>query len=145
MPSVQYVQAHDRLEAGTERRANAYPTLDPLVGTWVNTNPDARGIVKLVLDAQDHDLTVQAYGADDPTPYDWGQIKVDAVYPAGIRPHECMGFVANYDFDFMEAQLQGNMNLGLLIVASFNAFKDDSGRSDYFAREFFLKQGQNVN
>ena len=144
MQAVQYVQAHDRLEAGTERRADAYPTLSPLVGTWINTNPDARGIVKLILEAPGDDLTVQAYGADEPGPYDWGQIKAATVYPAGIRPHECMGFVATFDFDFMEAQLQGNMNLGLLIVASFNTFKDDSGRSSYFARELFRKvQDQN--
>lgn len=144
MQAVQYVQAHDRLEAGTERRADAYPTLAPLVGTWINTNPDARGIVKLLLESQDHSLTVRAYGADEPEPHDWGQIQAETAYPAGIRPHECMGFVAHYDFDFMEAQLQGNMNLGLLIVASFNTFKDDSGRSSYFAREFFRKtQDQN--
>ena len=44
------------------------------------------------------------------------------------------------DFDFMSLHLQANMSLGLLIIASFNMFKDGSGRSDYFCREFYRRE-----
>ncbi|ETX03818.1 hypothetical protein [Candidatus Entotheonella palauensis] len=140
MQTMQYVQAHDRPEASVGRQASAYQDLSALAGTWVNTNSEAKGIVKVVISAKDDTLTVRAFGADEPAPCDWGEIEADVVFPAGIRPHECMGFSATYDFDFMQAHLQGNMNLGLLIIASFNTFTDDSGRSNYFAREFFNKQ-----
>jgi hypothetical protein len=37
----------------------------------------------------------------------------------------------------METHLQAKTEKGVLVVASFNRFKDQSGRSSYFSREFF--------
>ena len=140
MKSLNAMQAQDRPDAAATRKAQEYLDLSQLEGTWVNTSTSTHGIAKVVIYVKANTLTVQPFGADGAIIGDWGKVEADVVYPAGIRPHECMGFVASYNFDFMESQLQGNMNLGLLIIASFNTFKDDSGRSNYFGREFFHKQ-----
>jgi hypothetical protein len=48
-----------------------------------------------------------------------------------------MSFTATYDFGAFQSELQGNLNLGLLVVASFNCA--GLGGYDYFAREFFRR------
>jgi hypothetical protein len=50
-----------------------------------------------------------------------------------------MAFRATYDFGFLETRLEANLSLGLLVIANLNTFRDDSGRSNYFSREFFYK------
>ena len=59
--------------------------------------------------------------------------------PAASMRHDLAGFLAVYDFDFMQMSLAANMNKGLLIIASYNTFRDGSGRSNYFSREFFYR------
>jgi hypothetical protein len=51
-----------------------------------------------------------------------------------------MAFEANYDLGFMDVQVQANFSLGLLVLACFNIFKDQSGRQNYFSREFFRRE-----
>jgi hypothetical protein len=48
-----------------------------------------------------------------------------------------MAFTARYDFGFMETTLAVYMKGGILVLDSFNSFKDSSGRCDYFTREFY--------
>ncbi len=52
---------------------------------------------------------------------------------------QAAAFSAVYDFGFEEVRLQANVKLGVLVVASFNRFRDESGRSNYFGREFFYR------
>ena len=52
-----------------------------------------------------------------------------------------MGFLARFDFGFSEVLFSANEAKGLLIIASFATFRDDSGRSSYFTREFFYREG----
>jgi hypothetical protein len=48
-----------------------------------------------------------------------------------------MSFFVDFDFGGMISRFQGNVNLGLLVLAGFHDFKDGSARSNYFSREFF--------
>ena len=61
-----------------------------------------------------------------------------AIDVASRRP---AGFLARYDFGFSELSLAANEAQGLLIIASFSTFRDGSGRSSYFTREFFYREG----
>jgi hypothetical protein len=71
---------------------------------------------------------------------DWGQVPVTPhATAAGSR--EPAGFLAHYDFGFAHLALAANENKGLLIIASFMTFRDGSGRSNYFTREFFYHDG----
>ena len=134
METLQYVRAKDRLQP------DGPIDLAPLVGTWVNTNVASTGIVKVVLSNEEGSLAVQAFGACEPTPCDWGAADDVVACAAGPDSRQPMGFTAAYDFGFMTMRLEANLSRGLLIIASFNAFHDDSGRSDFFSREFFHYQ-----
>jgi hypothetical protein len=138
MTYLPYVQTQDRLAPAEAQYIAGNMDISVLLGTWINTNRTARGIAQVVLSTDDDgQLMVRAFGADAPMLCDWGEVHADVVYAENLQSHAGMAFTARYDFDFLQAHLQGNLNLGLLVLASFNAFTDDSGRSDYFAREFF--------
>ena len=111
----------------------------PLVGTWLNTDKATPGIVKLILAVRDGSFVVRAFGANGTTPYDWGEVD-GAVYSSGVDSDEGMAFTASYRFGFLETILAVYLKSGILVLDSFNAFDDDSGRSDYFSREFFYQQ-----
>jgi hypothetical protein len=115
-------------------------TLDPtpLVGDWANTNPASRGIVRVVVEARQGALTVRAFGAGSPAPLDWGVVPVESVYADGIASARGHAWRAAWDFGYLETVLEANLSQGLLIVAALNRFKDGSGRSSYFAREFYF-------
>jgi hypothetical protein len=108
--------------------------LSILVGDWRNTNP-AAGIGRIVVEPNGSG-GVRVHVASSTR--DWG--KVDApVFAFDFDGDKAGAFLAVYDFDFEEVRLQANVKLGVLVVASFNTFKDDSGRSSYFNREFFYR------
>jgi hypothetical protein len=113
----------------------------PLLGTWINTNPQVRGIARIVLAANGGRFTVQIFGANGAngdSPIDWGEVPaVPFAHDAGSR--ETMAFSAAYDLGFQRVELQANVKQGVLVVASFNEFTDGSGRSSYFTREFFYR------
>lgn len=108
--------------------------LSVLVGDWRNTNP-AAGISRIVVEPNGGGgVTVHASSSTR----NWG--KVDApVFAFEFDSNKAGAFLAVYDFAFEEVRLQVNVKLGVLVVASFNKFKDDSGRSSYFNREFFFR------
>jgi hypothetical protein len=107
-----------------------------LLGTWWNTDKATRGISKLVLSEDGPSLIVHAFGACLPDACDWGKAKAVS-FSASVASREAMAFTTHYDFGFMETTLAVYMKGGILVLDSFNAFKDSSGRCDYFSREFF--------
>lgn len=108
----------------------------PLVGTWLNTDKRTGGINKLILRQVDGALLVRAFGACEPEPCDWGEVGGYA-FSSGISSSEAMAFTASFDFGFMETSIAVYLKGGILVLDSFNAFHDDSGRANYFSREFF--------
>lgn len=130
-------------------------TLDPtaLCGTWLNTNPASRGIVKVVLAMRDDTkLSIQVFGAQAGGRSDWGEVQAERLYshtpapssvPSFAQPAAtpaCIACVASYDFGFMQTQLGVNLNQGLLVIGIYNTFHDNTQRSDYFVREFFYRE-----
>jgi hypothetical protein len=47
--------------------------------------------------------------------------------------------MARYYFEFLEMSLAAYSTKGLIVVSQYTRFKDQSGRPDYFNREFFFK------
>ncbi|HEU4388484.1 MAG TPA: hypothetical protein VFV34_11850 [Blastocatellia bacterium] len=114
--------------------------IDPSIyaGTWLTTNSETRGIVKMIVEPRGGHLMVRTFGACSPEPCDWGET-VGVVFADGALSAKALAFSASYDFGFMETHLQAKIKKGVLVVAGFNSFKDDSGRSNYFSREFFYR------
>jgi hypothetical protein len=136
METMKYTRAEDELtlEDGQGAGGSIDPT--PLLGAWLNTDKATRGIVKLIIRDDDNAFKVRAFGACVPSPCDWGEAE-GHVFSAGVASREGMAFTVSFDFGFMETDLAVYMKGGILVLDSFNTFKDGSGRADYFSREFF--------
>ena len=131
---MQFAQIHDRIE--TDPAAAGPLDLSALPGTWVNSNPETSGIARMVMSDQDGELVLQTFGIGPDGLIDWGTAEV-AIFTSAPSSRLAAGFSCHYDFGFGEARLQGMIMKGLLVLAQFHHFKDESGRADHFVREYF--------
>lgn len=115
-------------------------TINPasLIGIWHSTNSETRGIIKLVLSEQQGALTMQAFGAGESGEVDWGTIQGQA-FAAHVGGEEGVAFRALYDFGFLRTVIAAYLNKRILVVDTYNTFKDDSARSNYFFRDHFYQ------
>jgi hypothetical protein len=135
METGKYFRAGDRAELasdGVDRTID----LAPFVGTWINTMRDTQGFAKLIVSNRDGKLFVQAFAAAAPDLCDWGEVEAHP-FADRVDSRKGAGFAAHYDTGSSEVVFQANMNLGLLVVLTFNRFKDGSSRANYICREFF--------
>lgn len=128
----------DRVGDGLEDKATVAAEIDtsPLVGVWVNSNPNSNGIARMVMSESNGNLTLQVWGIGSDGLIDWGVAGV-SVFTSASSSRVGAGFACRYDFGFVEARLLGMILKGLLVLAELHSFKDGSGRADYFVREYF--------
>lgn len=133
--ALPYRMAADRLM--TAPRGRGAVDLGPLLGRWHNTNPNTKGIASVVLEraADAYEIGATGVSCDE----DWGRVPA-IPHAAHVSGREPAGFLARFDFGFSEVLFSANEAKGLLIIASFTTFRDDSGRSSYFTREFFYRE-----
>jgi hypothetical protein len=113
--------------------------LSVLLGDWRNTNA-LGGISRIVCEpAAEGRMTVHCYGRCLPQDRDWGVVDAP-VFAFEFEGKEAGAFSAVYDFGFEEVRLQVNVKAGVLVVVTLNRFNDDSGRVNYFNREFFYRK-----
>jgi hypothetical protein len=111
-----------------------------LLGTWVSTQSDSPGIDKLVISRDGPgELKLEALSAGDQEPRPWEAVRLQALYGDAPDATEVWAFIAECDWGFAKVSLQGNLTQGLLVLAIFTTFTDDSGRSDFLAREFYYR------
>jgi hypothetical protein len=106
---------------------------NPLLGDWINYDLSSRNIATLTIARRGETVILRITGAPDT---DWGETAVDpfSLTPAGV---EAAAFRAAYDFDFAQIAILAYLNKRLLVVDAYTIFQDDSGRSNYFARDHF--------
>lgn len=138
MESLAFTRANDLTEAVDRPSGRATIDLSPLVGTWHSTNKATRGIIKLILSDHDGILTVQSFGAWESSAIDWGTIHGQA-FAGSVGMLESVGFKASYDFAFLKTQVAAYLNKRILVVDTYNTFKDDSRRFNYFLRDHFYQ------
>ncbi|MBC8031791.1 MAG: hypothetical protein H7Z16_17035 [Pyrinomonadaceae bacterium] len=120
--------------------AQAKSSGERLIGRWVNTNHETKGIAECVI-AQDGDhYSVKVFGAGEDGLIEWPT--------AGAKPlanleeeagQRTVALAAEFDFGFMRAETHIRINKGVLVIVLFITFKDYSGRSNYLNREFFYR------
>ena len=122
-----------------ERSASA---ADALVGSWLNTKPETTGFTRALIERDDDRVTLRIFGAGKDGAIDWGP--VDAEIFANVEEDgvPTSALYASYDLGFMETELQIRNNRGVLVIAQFTRFKDDSGRANWVDREFFYLEGK---
>jgi hypothetical protein len=112
--------------------------LSVFLGDWRNTNA-AGGIARIVCEPTgDGRMTVHCYGRCVPRERDWGVVDAP-VFAFEFDGRQAGAFYAVYDFPFEEVRIQANVKLGVLVVVTLNRFRDDSGRVNYFNREFYYR------
>jgi hypothetical protein len=131
---MQFAQICDRVE--TDLATAGQLDLSALPGIWINSNPDTNGIARLVMSEADGNLSIQVYAIGPDGLIDWGTVKVN-VFTATPSSRAGVGFTCLFDFGFVETRLQANIVKGLMVLAQFHSFKDESRRADYFVREYF--------
>lgn len=131
---MQFAQICDRVE--TDSTTAAPVDLSALPGIWINSNPDTNGIARMVMTEADGRLSLQVYAIGPDGLIDWGTTDV-AVFTSSPSSRVAAGFTCLYDFGFAEVRLQAMILKGLIVLAQFHSFKDESRRADYFVREYF--------
>ena len=136
MEARKYFRSGDQLQDSQAEEPAPRIDLAPFIGTWVNTKKETTGFVKLMVASRDGHLVLRAFGAGGGELSDWGEVEAFA-FSDSVDAHNGRAFSAFYDTGFAEVAFQGNLNLGLLVLVTFNRFKDGSGRANYICREFF--------
>ena len=136
---LQFAQLSDRVESDG---SNAAMDTQALPGVWINSNPNTTGIARMVMSESGGKLSLQVFAIGPDGLIDWGSSDVNVF--AGVPTSKVgAGFTCNFDFGFAETELQGMIMKGLLVLAQFHRFKDNSKRADFFVREYFaLEHGQ---
>jgi len=130
---MEFAQIRDRVDV--KPKAGAMNTSD-LIGTWINSNPNTSGIARIVISSSGEKLSLRAYAVSPEGLIDWGSVDINA-FASTPTSDVAAGFMCLYDLGFAEARLQAMIMKGLLVLAQLQKFKDDSGRVDYFVREYF--------
>jgi hypothetical protein len=131
---MQFAQIRDQVEIDPE---TAGPIdASGLIGTWINSNPETTGIARMVMAEDGASLSLQTFAIGPGGLIDWGTTDV-MVVGSTAAAHSGAGFTCVYDFGFAETRLQGMIMKGLLVLAQFHSFKDDSNRVGYFVREYY--------
>ncbi|HKG45241.1 MAG TPA: hypothetical protein VKB02_00835 [Pyrinomonadaceae bacterium] len=132
MSKIQYAQLSDLVET------NPIDHIDPkpLLGNWINSNPDTNSIARINITESNGKLQLQVFAVGPGGLIDWGTATAD-VFAAGPASRTGAGFMCTYDFGFAEARFQAMIMKGLLVLAQFHTFKDNSKRAGYFLREYF--------
>jgi hypothetical protein len=137
---MQFAQLCDRVEMDAATAGQI--DVSALPGLWLNSNPATNGIARMLMTETDGKLSLQVFAIGPDALIDWGTAEV-LVFTATPSSRVGAGFTCRYDFGFAETLLQGMIVKGLLVLAQFHHFKDNSGRVDYFVREYYaLAHGQ---
>ena len=132
MSNIKFAQLSDHIEI------DAIDSIDPksLIGHWINSNPDTNSIARINITEANGQLQLQVFAVGPDGPIDWGKANAE-VFASGPASSTGAGFTCTYDFGFAEARFQAMIMKGLLVLAQFHIFKDDSKRASYFLREYF--------
>lgn len=131
---MEFAQVRDRVKIDPEEPES----LDSsgLIGTWVNSNPETSGIARMIVSESGGSLSMRSFAIGPDGLIDWGATEV-TIFASTASSRSGAGFSCLYDFGFAETLLQGMIMKGLLVLAQFHRFTDESNRMDYFVREYF--------
>ena len=140
MSKPKYAQLSDLIEI------DAIKSIDhkPLLGHWINSNPDTISIARINITEANGKLELQVFAVGPDGLIDWGVAPAE-VFAANPASNKGAGFTCTYDFGFAEARFQAMIMKGLLVLAQFHTFKDDSNRANYFMREYYAMTQEHFN
>ena len=125
----------------TDPATHSLDGVTKLLGHWVNTNRETRGIAECIVARDADGISVSVIGVGQDGPIRWPTVRANALAnleeEAGQRS---MALTATFDFGFMRAETHMRVNKGVFVIVLFATFLDDSGRANYLNREFFYRE-----
>lgn len=132
------------------RRFDRMTTADPrafktasgpaFYGRWLGTDPGGQSFAQLVISpapAEGGGLHIHGRSPEGAGSIAWANPTAITVYSEGPASPTPIAFSARRTCDGYDGLLHGNLNLGLLVLATFKIPHD--GSRGYFAREFFAR------
>ncbi len=123
----------------------SWASINQFTGTWVNTDPDTRGITKLEIKKQGSSVRLHAWGQCHPEDCDWGEV------PAFLYAHSVSANMMQTG-KVISANFKTGFNQTLVIVKptgknritaeTFTRFTDGSNRSNYTSSQTFRRMLQ---
>lgn len=114
--------------------------VEAMAGSWTKTNEKPQWIGRLHVAVDGDDLVVRVFGGGaEHSPADWGTARTEVVYGSWLTGGDALAgaFVCRYELPEVSVELQANLNLGLLVVATFVTFREPGLHANRFTREFF--------
>jgi hypothetical protein len=108
------------------------------IGTWRNTNSEGCGIASVSFDSTEGGAQMRAIGRDERGQHDWRTTTVEIYGEVGAVADPAK-IEAHYDLGSIDILLHGWVKQDVLVLALFRRFTDESGKSNYFDREFFCR------
>jgi hypothetical protein len=101
--------------------------IESLAGRWFKTNPKTQWIDSLHVETNGDRLFVEIFGGTPPSPQKWGRAEASILFAGKIDdPAAPSGaFIAHYTFDALTVEVEANLNLGLLVVATYVTLTDE--------------------
>jgi hypothetical protein len=118
--------------------ANLNP--EKLLGRWINTNWETRGIAECTVARDGDGISVDITAVGEDGPVHWPTARATPLAnleeEAGQRT---MAMTASFDLGFMRVDTHLRINKGVFVIVLFVTFLDGSGRANYLNREFFYR------
>jgi hypothetical protein len=133
---VEITREWERVPAAAPRRV----AVEAMAGRWTKTNDKAQWIGRVHVDVDGDALAVRVFGGgSEHSPADWGTARTDVVYGSWLTSNDALAgaFVCRFELPDVSVELQANLNLGLLVVATFVTFREAGAQANRFTREFF--------
>jgi hypothetical protein len=137
LPEVEIARESERMQLPAPRPR---VEIERTAGRWLKTNDKPQWIGRVDVTLDGDDVLVRVYGGGEaPSPADWGTARSEIIYAGTMRSGDALAgaFLCHYELPGMSIELQANLNLGLLVVATYVTFRDDNSLANRFTREFF--------
>jgi hypothetical protein len=119
--------------------SDAVLDLEPLAGVWVGADRRSKSVDAIDVTERHGACLLRTAGGDRSGSRDWGVVNATA-YASDVGGAAAIGATARYDFGFLETTLTAFMKSGILILCTYNRWKDGRSRADYCTREFLYRR-----
>jgi hypothetical protein len=110
-----------------------------LAGFWVGADRHTMSVEAIDVTQREGVCVLRVAGGDIAGPRDWGEVEA-STHAADVDGTVAIGATARYDFGFLDTTLTCFAKSGIVILCTFNSWKDGSARADYFTREFLYRR-----
>ena len=109
---------------------------EKIIGEWTNSKNITHGIQSFIFRAKDGNLEIELFGSESSfQPGSWGNHTLSTYSSSGNT--QFSAFHSSIKIADHKIEIAGNINKGLIIIASYIKNEGSTQKSNDFIREFF--------